>query len=154
VAELVALCTNRAVFRTDDAVVERAGCSIPEFVEQHGWDAFWDLESAVVAEASRLRDVVIDTGGGVVRRPRNMALLKESGQVFWLTAHADTIKDRIKEDGGRPSLTGERSLLEEVADVLEARLPLYQEHADHVIETDGRTLGEIADEIVRILCGP
>ncbi|MCP4641487.1 MAG: shikimate kinase, partial [bacterium] len=54
IAELVAECTNRSVFRMDDAIGERAGCAIPDFVKEHGWDAFWELESEVAQEAAAL----------------------------------------------------------------------------------------------------
>jgi shikimate kinase len=153
IAELVALCTDRSVYRMDDEIVKRAGCAIPDFVKEHGWDAFWELESEVAQEAAALNDAVIDTGGGVVQRPDNVAQLKATGPVFWLTAHVDTIRERIKEETHRPSITGKKSFLDEVAEVLEARLPMYEDAADHIIETDGRTLGEIADEVVAILCG-
>ena len=152
IAELVALCTDRTVYATDEEIVRRAGCSIPEFVHGHGWDAFRELESEVAAEAGALDNAVIDTGGGVIQRANNVAALKAHGVVFWLVAQVDTIQDRIKDDSHRLSLSGEKSYIDEVAEVLEARLPLYAEAADHIVETDGRTLGEIADEIVQILC--
>ena len=152
IAELVALCTNRTVFRVDDEVERRAGYSISEIVKRYGWERFWELESQVCAEAAAMKDTVIDAGGGVVQRPENVAALKASGTFFWLTAEADTIKERIQHDGGRPSITGKKSFIEEVEEILEARLPLYEAAADHVIQTDNRTLGEIADQIVEIAC--
>jgi shikimate kinase len=154
VAEMVALTTDRSVYRMDDAIAERAGCPVHEYVQENGWDAFWDLEAMVATEAGALENAVIDTGGGVVQRPENMALLKTNGIVFWLTAHPGTIKERLKSDARkRTSLTGEKSLVDEVDEVLEARTPLYEAHVDHVIRTDGRSLGGVADEIVNILCG-
>ena len=150
IAELVALCTNRKVFRIDDEVERRAGCSISELVQQYGWERFWDLEAEVCAEAAGMTDTVIDAGGGVVQRPQNVAALKANGTFFLLIAEAGTIKDRIKDEGGRPSITGKKSFLDEIEEVLEARLPLYQAAADHVIRTDRRSLAEIADEIIAI----
>ena len=121
-------------------------------MSRYGWERFWELESAICAEAATLKDTVIDAGGGVVQRPENVALLKTNGAFFWLTAEVDTIKERIQNDGGRPSITGRKSFIEEVEEVLEARLPFYEAAADYVIRTDNRTLGEIADEIVEIAC--
>ena len=89
------------------------------------------------------------------RRRRRTASRKRGAQnqrhVLLLDA-APTIKERIQNDGGRPSITGKKSFIEEVEEVLEARLPLYEAAADYVIRTDNRTLGEIADEIVEIAC--
>lgn len=153
VAELIALCTNRTLYRMDAEIAKHTQCSLPDFVRAHGWEAFWDIESDVVREAAALTNAVIDTGGGVVQRPENLAMLKVGGKVFWLTASVDTLKDRLAAAPGRASITGAKSYLDEVAEALEARAPRYAEAADYVIETDGRTLAEIADEVVRILCG-
>lgn len=153
VAELVGVTLSMPVLHMDDEVVRLVGCSIPEFVEQHGWDAFADLETQVVTEAARKENTVIDSGGGVVRRSRNMAMLKQNGTIFWLTAGVETIKERIKnESEERPPLTDAASPVEEVEEVLYARLPVYAEYADHIIETENRTLGEIAGEIVQLSC--
>lgn len=152
VAELVAMCSNMQVYRMDDEIERRAGCSIVELVREKGWDEFRRVEEEVAREAGALDNYVIDAGGGVVQRPDNVAALKANGALFWLTASADTIKERIAGDAARPPLTGGKSILEEVDEMLAARLPLYAEAADHVIETEGRTLGEIANEIVDIVC--
>jgi len=153
VAELVAMATDRGVFHMDATISERAGSSIPEFVERRGWDAFWALESEVADEAAKTKNTVIDTGGGVIRRDENMTSLKSTGSVFWLTAHATTIKERIRDETHRPSLTGRKSFLDEVDEILEAREPVYARYADYIIETDGRTLSEIANDIIHIVCG-
>ncbi|MFO7976572.1 MAG: shikimate kinase [Candidatus Hydrogenedentota bacterium] len=148
IAELVALSTNRQVFRVDEEVEKRAGLPISEIVQRHGWERFWELEAEICAEVGAMTGMVIDAGGGVVQRPENVAALKTHGTFFWLTAEPETIKTRIKHDESRPSITGKKSFLDEVEEVLEARLPLYEAAADHVIETDKRSLAEIGDEIV------
>jgi shikimate kinase len=153
VAELVAASTNRTVFHMDDEITERAGCSIREFVTERGWDAFRDLEAQVAREASALSDTVIDTGGGVVGREDNMACLTASGTVVWLRAAADTIRERIASETGRPSLTGDKSALDEIEDMLQEREPMYEKYASSEVPTDGRTLGEIANDIITIDCG-
>ncbi len=153
IAELIALCTNRTLFRMDEEIVKRAGRPIPEIVRAYGWETFWDLESLVATEAGMLKNAVIDTGGGVIRRELNMEQLKETGRVFWLTATAATIKERLKDQRDRPSLSGKKSFLDEVEEVLEGRLPLYRKWADYIIPTDGRAFSDIANEIVHTLCG-
>lgn len=152
VAELVAVSTDRQVLHMDDSIVERTGCSISAFVAAHGWARFRDLESEVVREAASMSNTVVDTGGGVILREENVEQLKSTGPVFWLRAHATTIKARIQESVDRPSLTGQKSFLDEVEEVLKLREPLYASYADYTVETDNRTLGEIAEDIINILC--
>ena len=69
----------------------------------------------------------------------------------WLTADIPTIMERIKAATDRPSLTGKKSYVEEVSEVLDERLPLYKAACDHILPTDNRTIEEIADEIKSLL---
>ena len=80
-------------------------------------------------------------------RKENVESLKQRGRIFWLTAEVSTIMERIKASNERPSLTGKKSYVEEVEEVLQERIPLYKAAADHIIPTDGRTIDEIATEV-------
>jgi shikimate kinase len=148
VAEAVAASLGFDTVHLDDEVVRRTGQPIPALVEAQGWEAFFDAESEVAALAGGRDKVVIDTGGGVIRRAANMAHLKRNGVVFWLVATPETIRARIGGDTNRPSLTGTKSFLEEVEDVLRQREPVYREYADYVVETEGRAVQDIAKDIV------
>lgn len=134
----------------DARIVEKAGMSIPEIVAQRGWPGFRDLESEVAREYAAQDGLVIDAGGGVIERPENVDMLRANGVVFWLKASVPTIVSRIQGDTQRPSLTGGKSFVDEVAEVLERRTPLYQNAAHHAIDTDLLTPEEVADRIVEL----
>jgi shikimate kinase len=151
VGRTVAARLGRTLVSTDAEIVKRAGQTIPEIVAEHGWDYFRDLESRVCKEFSGLDGLVIDTGGGAILRLENVRDLKKTGTVFWLTASVKTIAKRIGGDTQRPSLSGTKSFLEEIQDVLSERIPKYQAAADYVIATEGRSVAQIADEIVAMI---
>lgn len=134
----------------DKAIVLRAGMSIPEIVSQFGWPGFRDRESQEVREIAVWDGIVIDTGGGVVERPENVEALRENGFLIWLKASVATIVSRIAGGGDRPALTDGKSFTEEVAEVLEKRIPLYRSAAMHEIDTDGLAPEEIAEQIVQL----
>jgi len=134
----------------DAAIIERAGMAIPDIVEKCGWPGFRDLESAEARELAGLDNLVIDTGGGVIERPENIEALQKSAMIFWLKAKVDTIVSRIQGDTQRPSLTSGKSFTEEVAEVLERRIPKYRSAADHEIDTDELTPEQIADRIIEL----
>ncbi|MCS6897306.1 MAG: shikimate kinase, partial [Nitrospira sp.] len=144
VGKVVASRLGRTVISTDAEVVKRAGQSIPELVAQQGWDYFRELESQVCRELVGSDGLVIDTGGGIILRRENVDNLKQNGVLFWLTASVKTIVRRIGHDKQRPSLTGTKSFIDEVEDVLRERTPKYQAAADHVIATDARSIVQIA----------
>ncbi|MGQ0665977.1 MAG: shikimate kinase, partial [Nitrospiraceae bacterium] len=121
VGRIVAARLGRSVVSTDAEIVRIAGQTIPEIVAQQGWDYFRDLESQVCRELAGRDGLVIDAGGGAILRAQNVEALKRTGIFFWLTASVDTIARRIGRDTQRPSLTGTKSFVEEIQEVLRER---------------------------------
>ena len=134
----------------DLRIVEKAGMSIPDIVKNHGWVAFRDIESEVVRELAEFDKIIIDTGGGVIERPENIAVLKANSCIIWLKASTSVIVSRIQGDTERPSLTGEKSFTEEVEEVLEQRTPIYASAAEYEIDTGQLTPEQVADRIIEI----
>jgi shikimate kinase len=138
-------------WRDADLVLEgRCGRSIREVFAAEGEAGFRERESAVLADLCGLRRHVVATGGGVVLREANRALLRASGRTVYLTADADTLWQRLRGDPAtaerRPALTvGGR---EEVVQVLSAREPLYRQCADLIVHTAGRGPEDVIAEIL------
>lgn len=151
VGQLLAERSGRALVSTDAEVIRRAGQPIPEIVKRHGWDHFRDRESEVCRDLAGKDQLIIDTGGGAILRLDNVTRLKSNGVLFWLTAEVPTISRRIGGDTQRPSLTGIKSFVEEIEEVLRERTPRYKAAADHTIATDQKTVAEIADTIQALL---
>jgi shikimate kinase len=131
----------------DMAITSRARLTVPEIVTRHGWSGFRDRETAELRELAGWDRIIIDTGGGVVERPENQDLIRENGCVVWLRASVETIVSRIREDRGRPALTEGKSFIDEVAEVLERRTPLYRACARFEVETDLLAPGEVARRV-------
>lgn len=148
VGKIVAARLGRELLSTDTEIVRLAGQPISQIVEQHGWEYFRDLESKICQDLASKDGVVIDTGGGAILRPQNVEVLKRTGRLFWLTASVEVIAKRIGSDTQRPSLTGTKSFVDEIQDVLRERLPQYQAAADETIETVGKSVSQVADEIL------
>jgi len=150
VGKLLAVRLGRQFVSTDAEIVKRAKRTIPEIVAQEGWEYFRDLESEICRELAGRDHLVIDTGGGAILRAQNVEALKKNGTLFWLTASVETIKKRIGRDNQRPSLTGSKSFVDEIQDVLRERTPKYQAASDHVITTDDRSIKQMV-EVLRTL---
>ena len=148
VGKVLAKRLDRELISTDKEIVKRAGRSIPEIVQEKGWEYFRDLESDVCRDLAGRDNLVIDTGGGAILRQGNVEALKRNGTLFWLTASVETIAGRIGGDTQRPSLTGAKSFIEEIEEVLRERTPKYQAAADHVLSTDGRSIQQLASTIL------
>ena len=142
-----------------DADVElelRAGKSIAAIFADDGEAAFRDLESAILAELAARERTVLATGGGVVLRAENRKLLRKAASVVWLKARQETILSRMSNDwttvSRRPNLS--TGGLEEIREMLDSRTPLYRECADLEIETDDKSVAEVAAEIFNRLRVP
>jgi shikimate kinase len=149
VGRMVARRLGLRVVSLDAELQRKAGQSIPDLVQQVGWPGFRDLEQEIVATFAAQDGQVIDCGGGVVEREANFAPLRAAGPVVWLRASTATIVSRIQGDTQRPSLTGQKSFTDEVDEVLQRRTPLYRRIAHLEVGTDGRTISDIAAEIVQ-----
>ena len=153
VAQLLWRKLQRDVVVLDAEIERQMGRTIRELVEHKGWDAFRAIEARICGELAALDNVIIDAGGGVVLRDENVANLRRNGRIFWLTASTPIIAARIGGDTNRPSLTGDKSFVDEIEDVLAVRRPLYQRAAEAQFDTDTKTPDEVANCIVAHLAG-
>jgi shikimate kinase len=119
----------------DALIVERAETSIVELVAEKGWDHFRNLESDLLRETLSHSSQVIDTGGGVIEREENRALIKEGGFVVWLKAPIETLRKRLSHSTHRPALTAHSTTRDEIASVLTRREPHYRTLAQLEIDT-------------------
>ena len=151
VGRLLAARLGREFVSTDAEIVKRAKRPIPEIVAQEGWEYFRNLESEICRELAGRDRLVIDTGGGAILRTQNVEALKKNGAVFWLTASVETITKRIGGGNQRPSLTGTKSFVDEIQEVLRERTPKYQAAADHIIATDDRSITQLVETLLTLV---
>lgn len=150
----------------DERIEAAAGMSIADIFAAEGEAGFRDREATVLAELAALKQHVVATGGGVILRPANRELLRNSGFVAWLTASPEAAFARLQADpttaARRPNLTPAGGL-EEVRSILAAREPHYRACAHFAIDTGLLSPETVADAILtawnggstsRPSCGP
>lgn len=130
----------------DQLIVAREGRSIPELFSAYGEAHFRDRESAALADQSNAQRTVFATGGGVVGRPENRAMLKALGQVVYLRAAWSTIEKRLRRGTGRP-LADPQNGWETVRQLWSSRLAWYEE-ADLIIDTDDLRVPDVVQQII------
>src|SRR5215471_4874316 len=134
-----------------DGMIEAVeGCSVAELFERAGEAWFRRRESELLAEAIRSGVRVVACGGGVVLDPERRRLLRERCRVVWLEATPESAATRLETavaTSARPLLAG-RPARERLAELLEARAPLYAEAAHARVATDGRSPEQVADAVI------
>ncbi len=131
---------------TDQLIEQTAGRTISQLFKSDGEAAFRQLETEVLKTLQDYDNFVLSTGGGMVVRDENVALLKALGPVVLLRASAEVIYQRIKDEKHRP-LLDVADPLAEIRQLLSKREPFYDRAADHVVETAGLTPAGVAKEI-------
>jgi shikimate kinase len=151
VGKILAQKLGRDFVEMDGLIARKAGQTIPEFVEKHGWEKFRELEAEITGQVAGRDNLINASGGGVVTGKQNITKLKESGVLVWLQANIDTLLRRIGEDKERPPLLGGISRREEMEIIFKERKPLYQLAADLTVNTENKTPEEVADQVISLL---
>lgn len=141
--------TGRRWFDTDVVITDRHG-RISDIFEFYGEAHFRTLETDVVRELSGKDDLVISTGGGLVLKPENSEMLKNGGKIFFLRASIETLLSRVRADDTRPLLRESSKTSERLVELLRERTPVYEHVADYIVDTDGKTVEEVAQEVVAL----
>jgi shikimate kinase len=133
---------------SDKEVEDRTGVDIPLIFELEGETGFRAREHAVIDDLTQRAGIVLATGGGAVLDPENRQHLRDRGQVIYLETSVDQQLTRTARDRNRPLLQTEnpRARLEEL---MRIRAPLYREVAHHIVDTDGRRVREVVDDILQ-----
>jgi shikimate kinase len=120
----------------DQVIEQRAGKSITEIFANDGEPAFRDMETALLKELSHPTSPrkIISTGGGIIGRPENRALLKHLGYVVWLHAPVDLILARTSKNQARP-LLDTHDPATKIKALMTERESLYQETAHLKLDT-------------------
>jgi shikimate kinase len=135
---------------TDHLIEHQTGVSIPVIFEIEGEAGFRRRESTALASFLGKERQVIATGGGIVLAPENRAILKKIGAVVYLSASASELYQRTRLDKNRPLLQGPNPR-RKIEELLTARLPLYKECADVVVETGRQPVYQIVQKISHAL---
>ena len=132
---------------SDDEIETRTGVDIPFIFEKEGEQGFRKREAKVIDDLSAREGVVLATGGGAVVDPQSRSRLGARGFVVYLHTTVNQQLARTRKGRERPMLeNGDRERI--LAELMELRDPMYREIADLIVETDGRKVKAVADEIV------
>lgn len=151
-------CTSRELSKklrikevdTDAMIVEQEKRTIPEIFDQSGEPYFRQVETGTLDTLADRKACIVSCGGGMAMREENVAKMKEIGTVVFLTATPETIYSHVKDSTNRPLLNGNMNI-PYIRELMEAREPKYRAAADIVVETDGLTISQVADQIITCL---
>lgn len=135
--------TGRPFADTDDEIVRREGMEIKDIFAQKGEGYFRDIESKALDTVIRSSGIVIATGGGIILREENRALIRRHALVILIERDIEMLPI-----AGRPLSEGRG-----VCEIYAERAPLYRALADDIFRNDTSAddvAAAIADKWLRV----
>jgi Shikimate kinase len=131
----------------DRRIEKAADMSLGEIFSLYGDEYYRRLERDALAHLlTEGRPIVLATGGGIVTSPDTYAMLKNSAVTVWLRAAPEDHWNRVVSQGDRRPMADHPQAMADLRALLAAREPLYAA-ADRTIETSGRSVRSVVDEI-------
>lgn len=146
VGRLVAEQLHFDYLDTDEMIQAATGKTITEIFSACGEPSFRELEERTVAELAGKTQTVISAGGGVPVNPKNLNSLKTHALVVCLWASPAKIWERVRNQTHRPLLQ-DADPQKKIHELLAAREPFYRQ-ADILLNTDSRSLREVAQQVI------
>ena len=129
---------------TDKEVVRSHG-QIPRIFSEHGEKYFRELESEALKRSLRSAGVIA-TGGGIVLSPENQVILSRNFVVY-LSTNGMHMRSRLLARP-RPLL---RNGMDDWRRIYEERRAQYEKLSTVQIDTSGKSLGSVVDEIMAVV---
>ena len=150
VGRLLAARLGLAFLDSDAEIEARTGVDIAYIFEQEGEAGFRVRERDVLNELTARHGVLVATGGGAILDPQTRERLRSRGRVVYLRTSVNQQLARTRRSGHRPLLRNPDPLgtLERL---MQVRAPLYEQAADLAVDTDGRKVKSVVEEILRRL---
>ena len=145
----------------DEKIERREGKSIADIFAEDGEGEFRRIEKEVlkdILDSPGGVPVILALGGGAVMTEGSEEMVHEGTICVYLKASVDTLVEHLSgETSGRPLLNNQSVMSSEVdtsplrkriLELMSLRAETYQRTAHVIIETDGKSIDEIANEIV------
>ncbi len=138
IGKVLAEALNKKFYDLDEEIEKRIPLPIKEYFDKYGESKFREIENEITKEISKETNLVISTGGGIIKNKENIFALKENGYIVFLNRDDDL----LIYDDKRP-LTKNK---EEYHKLLNERITLYKKYCDIEIENND----SFKDTITRI----
>ncbi len=132
---------------TDLLIQNKYKKSLSQIISEEGLESFKNKENSVLREL-KAENSVIATGGSAVYCKEGMENLKKNGKIIYLKLSPEIIEKRIN------NITTRGIAMEEgttISQLYREREELYNMYADIIIESEGLTVEELVQVIVKKL---
>ncbi len=141
IGKLLAKQLNRPFVDMDEEIKKVIGCTISEYFEKYGEQAFRDVETKIANEIiAPMNGAIIATGGGAILRDENVNAFRANGKLFFI----DRPLEQLVATSDRPTANSAESMKKR----FEERYHRYCSVCDIHIHSQGNAKN-VANEIAK-----
>lgn len=126
----------------DEYIEQTQKMSIPDIFKD-GEEVFRNIESEIVLELSDMDNIVISTGGGVIKRKENMTALSKRGIIVFINRSLSKIMSDVDTET-RPLLKDGKEKLKKL---YTERFDLYKGYCDFEVIND-KSIEKVIEDII------
>ncbi len=127
-------------FIDTDLVIQRTmNARLYELIDSYGTEGFIELENRILS-GIEAENAVIATGGSAVYGEDAMRHFASMGDIVYLRLPCEALVPRLGDLSRRGVVMRKGSTLQEL---YAERAPLYEAHAAHTVDVDGRSLTQV-----------
>jgi shikimate kinase len=149
VGRLVAELLPAPLLDIDSILVRQMGMPIVQIFGMVGEPRFRSMERDAVRTARAREPAVIVPGGGWAAQPGEMQDARAGSLLIYLKCSPAVALRRSEQSEVRPLVAGSADPVDRVKTLLASREPYYK-LADYEVATDGKKVGDVAQEVVRL----
>ena len=142
---VLAKTMNKGFVDTDILIQQREGMALQQIINKHGNEYFHQVEEAVLCGFEGY-NYVVATGGSAIYYEKAIEHFKKNGKVVYLKVSLETVLERLSNIKTRGVTLAKGQTLQ---DLYEERIPLYEKYADVTIESEGCTVEELVEQIIK-----
>lgn len=147
VGVILAKTMNKGFVDTDILIQQTEKQTLQEIIDRRGNDYFHRVEEKVLLDFDE-KDYVVATGGSAIYFDSAMEKFKKQGRIVYLKVSLDTVLARLDNITTRGVTLAAGQTL---ADLYKQRTPLYEKHADIVVNADDGTVEAVVERIINAL---
>lgn len=133
----------------DDEIEKQSEMSIVDIFEKYGENRFREIESKLLEKAVLEDDIIISTGGGIIKIDDNRKLLKKQDNVVFLNGSIDTLVNNVSNEiYKRPLLKDSTDLYIKIEELLKERYEKYEESSNIIIDINNKNINEVVSQIL------
>lgn len=150
-ARELASMTKRIAVDTDDLIESMTKKKIRKLFSEQGEKSFRRIEQRVATWLEKnVSNTIVSTGGGFYM----VNNIKKLGHVIYLHSSVESIIEEIKKHPNSAKKIKKRPLLQNLKEaklLYKKRVPLYRNAATHEVLVEGRSIKDVAKEIISLV---